>query len=168
MKTFDKKDVYSWANCEEVNQYMGKEGYFAESISILERDIEQQHTSRLIGVNTTEVCCFHARNKGNYSLFLPIDKVKKPEKKWRAFKNIREFADTLGIENKFLVGASVKWRYKNKHSNQGVSLITNTFISPEEEIFITLGFQTYIIGRLFTDLEWLDKDGNWQPFGVKE
>ena len=28
MKTFDKKDVYSWSNCEEAKTYIGKTGYF--------------------------------------------------------------------------------------------------------------------------------------------
>ena len=27
---FDKKDVISWANCEEAKEYIGEEGYFRD------------------------------------------------------------------------------------------------------------------------------------------
>ena len=168
MKTFDRKDIYSWSNAEEAKQYIGEKGYFAESISILERDIEQQHTSRLIGVDITEVCCFHAKNKGNYSLFLPTDKVKEVEepKKWRAFNNHEELAKTLGIETKSLIGTKITWRNKGNGITVGQALIINVF-SNKEKSCITLGLVNYSMEKLFYELE-LNKDGVWQPFGVLE
>ena len=40
MKTFDKKDVFSWSNAEEAKQYIGKDCYFAHSIGVLSEHIK--------------------------------------------------------------------------------------------------------------------------------
>ena len=29
-KLFDKKDIFSWSNCEEAKKYIGEEGYFRD------------------------------------------------------------------------------------------------------------------------------------------
>jgi hypothetical protein len=29
---FDKKDIFSWANCEEAKKYIGEEGYFCDEL----------------------------------------------------------------------------------------------------------------------------------------
>lgn len=159
MKKFDKKDVFSWANCEEVNQYLYKEGYFAESISILETEIEQQHTSRLIGVDITEVCCFHAKNKGNYSLFLPIDRVKKPEKKWRAF-TFEEFDSFFQIGNVLLLRKKEDHNYTIKVQCIGVT-------RHRDQTFISLGNYKMTLQDWFCSYEW-NKNNIWQSFGVEE
>lgn len=167
MKVFDKKDVITCVNAEDAKKYIGKLGYFANGLIGFDA-IDHFAAYSLDDVQLGIDKPFFYREQ-NFALFLPEDKVKEIEEpKWRAFKSIKEFADTLGIENEFLIGKSITWRAKDKHSRQGVSLITNIASLSENEIFITLGSQTYIIGRLFTDLEWLDKDGNWRVFGVKE
>ena len=40
MKTFDKKDVYSWSNAEEAKTYIGKTVYFNNDFESIKRAIE--------------------------------------------------------------------------------------------------------------------------------
>ena len=93
MKTFDKKDVYSWSNCEEAKTYIGKTGYFNNDFESIKRAIELGDPAVLDRVDTNSIWCFKALGVSLcFGLFLPADKVKEvEEKKYRPFKNVAEF-----------------------------------------------------------------------------
>ena len=78
MKTFDKKDVYSWSNCEEARQYIGDEGYFrdtyCESLAAWHRGILQD-----VDPSMPVDCIFEDEENEIFGLFLPADKVKEVE-----------------------------------------------------------------------------------------
>ena len=80
MKTFDKKDVYSWSNCEEARQYIGEEGYFCdtfhESLAAWYRGMLQD-----VDQSMPVDCIFEDEENEVFGLFLPADKVKKLKKK---------------------------------------------------------------------------------------
>lgn len=94
MKTFDKKDVFSWSNAEEAKTYIGKTGYFNNDFESIKRAIELGDPAVLDRVDTNSIWCFKALGVSLcFGLFLPADKVKEVEKpkKYRPFKNVAEF-----------------------------------------------------------------------------
>ena len=76
MKTFDKKDVFSFLNAEDANAYLAEKGYFGDCISILKRNVYDDCIRTL-----DEICInyddqFRQEENGLfYSLFLPACKV---------------------------------------------------------------------------------------------
>ncbi|WP_295355309.1 hypothetical protein [uncultured Succinivibrio sp.] len=46
-------------------------------------------------------------------------------------------------------------------------IITN-IIKAHNEIYLGVGGDLYSLDELFEKYEWLDKDGNWRPFGVEK
>lgn len=170
MKTFDKKDVYSWSNAEKAKQYIGKQGYFGDSIAELDNKIQGVFKNILTDIfaSDTDRASFPFGNddEETWSLFLPADKVKEVEepKKWRAFKDLSEFANTLELDK--LIGAEIGFRYKDDHTISSQAIITRIEFHSTNNIVITLGGQGWGIRRLFQELEWLDRDGKYKPFGV--
>lgn len=158
MKTFDKKDIYSWSNAEEAEQYIHKEGYFTDVYS---DDLNNWDEDILININkkrkTDEIF-----ESANYlrGLFLPADKVKEvEEKKWRAFKDYQEFTTWT----KKSVGDVIYFRTRNNKEENYISLIIS-FISLTKVIII--GKDYFSLFQLFNDYEWLDDKNEWKPFGV--
>lgn len=80
MKTFDKKDVFSWSNSEEAKTYIGKTGYFSNDFESMKRAIELGGTTVLSIVDTNSIWCFKGLGVSLcFGLFLPVDKVKEVE-----------------------------------------------------------------------------------------
>lgn len=163
MKTFDKKDVFSWANCNELR--LATHGYVGNSLSDLACNIAPEGKSAL---------CFTVENNQDnlakvyhFAFFLPADKVKEvKEKKWRAFKDIEEFKKETGLG----LLSIVRYRYINEEpriiTTTGFGVITD-FSTCRDTSYITIGDTSYNLDELF-NYEYLDKHCNWQPFGVLE
>ena len=80
MKTFYKKDVYSWSNAEEAKTYIGKTGYFSNDFDSLKRAIELGDPAVLDRVDTNSIWCFKVLGVSLcFGLFLPAEKVKEVE-----------------------------------------------------------------------------------------
>lgn len=86
--SFDVTDVFSFANKEEAQKYLKKEGYFGDSFGELEAAIQNKAFGSCVDLNkiTDEVICFVIGTDWNdyyhhfaYGLFLPADKVKDKE-----------------------------------------------------------------------------------------
>jgi hypothetical protein len=169
MKTFDKKDVYSWSNAEKARQYMRKEGYFADSIAELDCKIQGEYKNILTDIFASDTdrasCPFGNDDEETWSLFIPTDKVKK-EKKWRAFKSIDEFKKETGLD----LLSKVHYRYITEKPKTittiGFGVITDFCTCSDETYYITIGDTSFNLNELF-DYEYL-VDGVWQPFGVEE
>lgn len=86
MKTFDKKDVFSWSNCEEAEKYLGEEGYFRDDY---QEDLAAWYKGFLKDVDQSMPvdCIFEDEENDVHGLFLPADRVKQqePEKNWQPF-----------------------------------------------------------------------------------
>lgn len=159
---FDKKDVYSWANCEEAKQYIGTDGYIANNVDDLQEAIEHKNLVTLEQVDLRDAertfqygdvfCSFYC------ALFLPADKVKKPEKKWRAFRDSEEF---LKITNK-QIGEVIILRRKENKKEYRLLLCGD---AEKELLFASLGACS--LPYLFEYFE-LRLKLEWQPFGMKD
>lgn len=166
---FDRKDVFSWSNAEEARRFIGTEGYFADSLRDLHKEVEAGTAQILLNVH--EDNSINSIFRSDYyvsGMYLPADKVKKIEKKWRPY-TLEEFLD------KFLIGTQIKFRKKKElqivvHGCgvlTGYSCNTNQ-VSEEDCFFVYLGVHAYSLEVLFETYEWQDENGNWCPFGVEE
>ncbi len=161
MKTFDKKDVFSWSNAEEAKEYIDKKGYFSNFATDNLVEWYLGTLSEISLFNKYRIARIFTNKKGEkFGLFLPLDKVKEvEEKKWRAFKNFMEF---FNYTNKKL-GSEIT--YRNKRTGDAFyAVITRVTVSSSA---IDLGAHTYNLHDLFMSYEWLN-DNEWQPFGVEE
>lgn len=159
---FDKKDIFSWANCEEAKQYIGKKGYFADAFS---KNIEDWKQSTLIAIDDySNTDMIFKSNITGHGLFLPIDKVKNPEKKWRAFENCNEFLQKTKITVGTVIHVEISpnlldWRSRYHVALLGYTTDSLIFPAPLNE----LSFQT-----LFNEVQLIEDDGTLKPFGVEE
>ena len=166
---FDKKNVFSWANAEEARQYIGKEGYFSD---YYRNDLECWLKAKLIDINCdsgtssvfTEEC--GDEEDISFGLFIPADRVKQAEKKWRPFKTIDEFQNTLNIK----LGSVLVYRRKDEPDIEFVFTFTGYKIyQPTGTLYsILLGGMSYTVKDLLDKYEWFnEKDGLWCPFGME-
>ena len=168
MKTFDRKNLYSWSNAEEAKTYLGSQGYFGNSICGINRSITKLDMHTLREVDDSDAHCFYNKSLPfGYCFFLPTDKVihLEKEKTWRAFKSLDEFADALGVCH--IVGTEIIFRNKDASRLLRKSMITEMSTTSNNS-FVTLGALEFSLKSLFDAYEWLNKDGTWQPFGVEE
>ena len=162
MKQFDKKDVFTLVTAEEAKAYIGKQGYFGDSLEELEEDIKNKYKMQLENVypdRYTSIVFRPYASDTSYGLFIPVDKIKEIEKpkKWRPFKNSKEFINTV----KKCLGDSITFRYKEENESNSSALIT----SFSKELYVTFGGRSYSYEQLFYYLEWFN--GNtWKPFGI--
>ena len=161
MKTFDRKDVYSWSNADEAKTYIGKTGYFNNDFESIKRAIELGGPAVLDRVDTNSIWCFKALGVSLcFGLFLPANKVKEvEEKKWRAFKDIGEFQC---VTNKFIGDIiEVKSDWDGRAYRCLIMWATEGYIG-----MASLRFSLLI--DLFEHYQWKDSNNEWKPFGVEE
>lgn len=159
MKTFDRKDVFSWSNAEEAKQYIGEKGYFAdgafENIDDWQLDVLDE-----IYLDSDVRTVFQAQSSF-YGLFLPEDKIKEVEepKKWRAFRTFEEFVLAVG-----LIGCHIRYRFKDDISNEFFAVIVGFNYEAQT---VTINNSIYSFKELFNKFEFY-KNQKWQPLGVEE
>lgn len=172
MKTFNKDDVYSWSNAGYAKAYIGKEGYFGDSLSELDTQVRGAFISILTAVyddDTDKVSQpFGNSDDEIWGLFLPADKVKEEPKKYRPFRDIAEFEGTLGL----VVGSRIVYRLK---CNPRVEInglfsgyLTSSIEGSKDNILLS-GFTHPIdLEQAYEGIERLAPEGLWLPFGVEE
>ena len=175
MKTFDKKDVYSWSNAEEAKTYIGKTGYFNNDFESIKRAIELGDPAVLDRVDTNSIWCFKALGVSLcFGLFIPAEKVKVEEieeieepKKYRPFKSIKEFVEVTGLD----VGQTVFLRQiKGVFAGQWTAkyLITAITNYVDDTPSITFGNDLWTVEELAEKYEYSKDYIKWLPFGVEE
>lgn len=164
MKIFDRKDVYSWSNAKTARQYIGKEGYFGDSIAELDRKIRGDFQNILMDIfdSDTDRASFPFGNNDEetWSLFIPTDKVRK-EKKWRAFRTFDELK-----ENGLILGLHLAYRRKDNREQRNIGIITG-FQLVDNKLTISIGPNTFSLNQLFNEYELYD-ELEWKPFGIEE
>lgn len=169
MKTFNMEDIISWYNHDEAEKYIGKEGYFADTIEALKNYVERNIIEILGEIDPDNSECFTVNyssyGKINYSFFLPAEKVKEvEEKKWRPFRSIDEFKNKTGLDLLHIV----HYRLTSNGSivSTGYGVITDFCTSGDKTDYITIGDTSFNLNELF-NYEYKD-DNEWKPFGVLE
>lgn len=157
MRTYNRKDVFSLVNAEEAEQYVGKNGYFADSFTYLDDRVKSDKSFTLIGIDLKNVACFN--RDGNYfGLFLPCDKVIEGQPKYRAYKNVAEFLSVYDI------GDVITIRYK--YDDEPAEII-RAMVTGIEGDNIIIGMWQYTLQELFENYE-VELEGEWYPIGVLE
>lgn len=161
---FDKKDVFSWSNCEEARQYIGEEGYFCDTYH---ENLAAWHKGLLQDVDQsmTVECIFEDEENEVFGLFLPADKVKPPQPKiFRPYTDLNEFQNNVGG-----LSETVLFRSKNDKEHMYKALIVGFDFYTR---IVCLSYYKYSLKELFDRFEWFNcresVDGEWQPFGVEE
>ena len=168
MKTFDRKDVYSWSNAEDAKQYIGEKGYFGDSIAELDCKIQGAFKNILTDIFACDTdrasIPFGNNDEETWSLFIPTDKVKEvEEKKYRPFETIEEFVKTIGD-----IGTIITYREKKEPSQEMRGIFTGYMWDRACRGWILgLGATLYRLENLFELAEYKYKN-EWQPFGVEE
>lgn len=179
-KNFDIEDVFGPNDIEDVKAYIGKKGYYTDSVEFFDHFIEnKKHIDTLYSiekdndlqrfiVGSSFDCC------GHYTFFLPLDKVKKTEQvekevMWRPCKTINEFTSLLQSANqhKHILGR-VAVALKNKATGTEVyTVVTSINVTKDAVVSITLGdSKTYYFDELWEEFE-IEINNQWQPFGVE-
>lgn len=167
MKTFDKKDVYSWSNAEDAKQYIGKEGYFSNNFSALKIKVKNcDELNMLKNIDSYGICCFNPNEHfEGFGLFLPADKIKEIEEpKYRPFRTTEEFSKVTGKR----IGSILKFRCGGNDKRYYTRMYTGFHILENGNIYIELGSEAYNLEQLYNYYEYLDEHGDWKPFGVEE
>lgn len=163
MKTFDKKDVFSWSNAEEAKMlYLNKRGYFGNTLKQIQENIKNENSYILKGVDTESATYTFLTEHFIDPLFLPISKVKK-ETKYRPFLNIEEFKKlTYGDFCTQCIGETIQIEHKitsERYSLMIIGTFQNGLVLPlYGELNMKQLFDTFKLYQF-------DK---WQPFGVEE
>ena len=165
MKIFDIKDVFSWSNAEEAKQYIGKQGYFANTMTQLRDSINKNEVYILCKIFEDVGNCFYTTESSHsigYDFFLPVDKVKEveEEKKYRPFKSVNEF------QQYYKVGYIL--HLKDKEDDTEEHTLITSIIFDKNEPCIVLGSYSnrgFTLDKLFEKYE-VKQNGKYQPFGV--
>jgi len=99
-ESFTIDDVLTWKDRADFNDYLDKEGYFADNLNDLAWSIHKGRCSYLEECDYEDSRCFKPDDDDKYfSMFLPKDKVHYPEvPKTRPFMSMKEFMEDTGLK----------------------------------------------------------------------
>ena len=186
MKTFDEKNLITWANRH--NAKIGSKGYFANFINDLKDDIEHNKLFTLVDISDDCECCFDCYSTNNsdvlsYGFFLPKEAVKE-NKTYRACRNVQELyelvfnckcgqlEDILCINDKDrfcineLIGAVIHFKIKGFDTTY-YKCITGIVAYKNGDIDVHIDGCNFELDELFKKYE-IEINGEWVPFGVLE
>ena len=177
MKTFDKKDLITWANCDKA--IIGNKYYFSNSVYGIQFRINNNSIHTLIRVDESLIDTpFVFENdigECYTACALPVELVKE-EKTYRPCKTIREFYNLIfniksKVDPKFyideLLGVNIHFRDKENGTEYFTTISTITkdkndcvkvVISPKGYLSFTDLFNKYEI----------EVEGEFRPFGVTD
>lgn len=152
-------------NAEKMTKYIGKECYFTDDLENFS-DLTDSLKAVLKAVGPDDGECYIVESEINrqpdelhYTFCLPAEFVEeKKEKKYRPY-TIEEFCNE-GFE-------IIVFREKNNPLMK-YHVRYNGYIKGDIFYKVILGNISYTFKELFENFEYLDSDGEWKPFGVKE
>lgn len=178
---FDIKDIKSWANRHDIK--IGDEGYFINDLESFKEDRADNSEfkiDRIKGIRDEFANCFISVKlyclQDCFPFFLPLKAVKvdKPEKKYRAFKDLYEFYNFLSIAplpkgdfcRDMLLKFSFTYREKSLPQYATTTIIDridfNVCRDPCLNCINNRDFEDW-----FANYEIMNNKGEWQPFGVE-
>ena len=174
MKTFDKKDLITWVNCDTA--VPGKVYYFSNTVYGMQNRIKTNTFHTLIRVEKSLIDTpFVFENdigECYTACALPVESVKK-EKTYRPCKTIKEFYELVfnikikAYHNYFeeLLGKIIHFRNKERGIEYFTTISTITKDSTDcVRVFLPLeGYLSF--ADLFNKYE-IEVEGKYKPFGV--
>ena len=177
MKTFDKKDLITWANCDTA--VPGKVYYFSNTVYGIQNRIKNNSVHTLIRVEKSLIdtpFVFENDIGECYSACaLSVESVKE-EKTYRPCKTIKEFYDLIfntksKADYQFyieeLLGAIIHFRDKKRGTEYFTTISTITKDSTDcVRVFLSLeGYLSF--ADVFNKYE-IEVEGKFKPFGVTD
>ena len=162
MKCFKNCDVFSVLNAAEAKAFIGKKGFFGQTLGELQSAMLTDPTELLavlsIGQNIGNNI-FRNDTLKLFIFFIPEVYVHDICVQ-RPFQSMAEFIKVVGKR----VGDVVTYRLNEKVSTVMITGVSETDMSANDEIFFN--------GQPFTwnalsDCQWRDDDGNWQDFLIE-
>ena len=168
--TFSNRDVFTTATVVGAMSYIGKKGYFADSIAGLYRAIDENCIGKLEDVFLTENIDQVFKPVGStesYGLFLPEDKLKPVLKddKYRPYETIEEFRKALNLN----FGDSICFRHKYDFNINVMAVFTAYGTKEDKLLFVNLGGFLLEPEELLEKYEYFDEySEDWHPFGMEK
>ena len=172
MKTFKKKDVFSFSNADEARYYKGQECYFEDSYAGLQYCIDNDIKGVLKDISKSDEdtveCTFKADNPievmdtreiSSFGLCLPCELVKKP--KYRPFKSVAEFEAVVGE-----IGSVISFKPTNCNAKYDVMFLGVLEVE-FGKISVLIGGMPHDFVELFEEYV-LFEDGKEVPFGIRD
>lgn len=158
---------------EQAREFVGKECIFSdkyENFNNLDKYlfVNNSDYSAILSIDDSPNCGDYvfrnAKNAAHYGLILPLEWIKKPEKKYRLF-SLAEWIEQHEI------GEIIHYRSKSEkivlhHMYVGYAHGIGKDIKKTGVGTLTLGVASYSLDYLFEDYE-IEVNGEWKPFGVE-
>ena len=175
MKTFDKKDLITWVNCDTA--VPGKAYYFSNTLYGMQNRIKTNSVHTLIRVEKSLIDTpFVFENdigECYTACALPVESVKE-EKAYRPCRTVQEFFDLIlntksKADTEFyineLLGVDIHFRDKERGIEYFTTISTITKDSTDC-IRVFLPYKSYLsFTDLFNKYE-IEVEGKFKPFGV--
>ena len=152
-------DCFDAENKELIKPFLNKEGYFSnnlENFCLLDGCFKRLLSNVSKDVKDCFKTSINDGDGGDWKYFLPVEWVKEPEKKYRAF-TLAEW-----IEN-HKIGEVLHYRSKSEGIEAHI-MYMGTY-QHKNKGTIVLGVASYTLDCLFEECE-ICIDGKWLPFGV--
>lgn len=175
MKKIDVKEsiVYKFDSKEDLSQAvlaLSEKGYFSD-----DKDFSAYEYGRLYEVRCWLTSCNQPfvlkddeGNYNSYKYFITEESVvfKKQKPKYRPYKNLAEFANSMGLRDSDKVQFI---GFRSKHSTSRYDLVYNGYeIDTFGTVYIHLGSMAFTLNELFNNYEYELNSFEWLPFGVEE
>lgn len=154
-------DCFDAENKELMKPFLNKEGYFSnnlENFCLLDGCFKRLLSNVSKDVKDCFKTSINGGDGGDWKFFLPVEWVKEPEKKYRAF-TLAEWIE------KHEIGEVIHYRSKSEGIESHI-MYMGTYHHKNKGT-IVLGVASYTLDCLFEDCE-IEVNGEWQPFGIKE
>lgn len=158
-------DCFDAENKELMKSFLNKEGYFSnnlENFCLLDGCFKRL----LSNVFKERKSCFTDDEGRDWKFFLPVEWVKEPEKKYRAF-TLAEWVDKHGIGDVVIYRSKKSDGIELHHMYVGYACGIGKNIDEIGVGTLTLGVASYTFDYLFEYFE-MFYNGRWLPFGVIE
>lgn len=161
-------DCFDAENKELIKPFVNKEGYVSnnlENFCLLEGCFKRLLSNVSKNVKDCFKTSINDGDGGDWKFFLPIEWVKEPEKKYRAFTlaewiEQHEIGEVIHYRNK---SEGIEFRLMYMGYAHGIGKnIKDVGVGA-----VTLGLASYTLDYFFDYFE-IEIDGEWQPFGVME
>lgn len=161
-------DCFDAENKELMKPFLNKEGYFSnnlENFCLLDGCFKRLLSNVSKDVKDCFKTSINDGDGGDWKYFLPVEWVKEPEKKYRAF-TLAEWVEHHKI------GEVIHYRNKSEGIEfrlmyMGYAHGIGKNIKDVGVGAVTLGLASYTLDYFFDYYE-IEIDGEWQPFGVIE
>lgn len=154
-------DCFDAENKELMKPFLNKEGYFSnnlENFCLLDGCFKRLLSNVSKDVKDCFKTSINGGDGGDWKFFLPVEWVKEPEKKYRAF-TLAEWIE------KHEIGEVIHYRSKSDGIEANI-MYMGTYHHKNKGT-IVLGVASFTLDCLFEDCE-IEINGEWQPFGVVE